>query len=278
MEDVKARWRPENLCVTRDLLHRTLLVNGMRMEESPIMAKYPTLWQAICTMICDFDVMTPKQLLSSFDDVFEDAMNATNMLSLAPFGGQRADTDANDNADDDEAETRNVGDWSGFGTSFLSFEDALTVLGDLGRVPPGPLLEAVLIAWAFGMCVELGSADDAGGDDSDDDEANRNPEDLKTEEIMKHAASMAFVLCKAVFARRLGAIQEALRLFIFNARVSHSRCVAVTKSLNDSMDACLSKMTEAAAALHLLMAKTLKDEGVDARNFHAARGNTELSQ
>jgi len=233
MENTVARWKPVGFEVTPSQIDDGLLINGMRMQEAPILNRYPALWDVLCSIIMDIDSMTPKQLLTEYDEVFEEAMDSANMISLTFLG------------DGGGAQG------SGAKAEFLSFEDALAVLGDRGRLPPGPLLEAVLIAWSFGMCIELGV-----DDDDDDDDGERHPDDLVTEEIMRRAASTAFVLCQAVFSHRMGAIGEALRIFVFNARASHSRCHQVTTSMNASMDACLDKMAEAVSALHLLASNT----------------------
>ena len=246
MENTVARWKPVGFEVTPSQVDDGLLINGMRMQEAPILNRYPALWDVLCSIIMDIDSMTPKQLLEEYDEVFEEAMDSANMISLTFLG------------DGDGAQGQGPGahgsgaHGSGANAEFLSFDDALAVLGDRGRLPPGPLLEAVLIAWSFGMCIELGVDDN----DDDDDDGERHPGDLVTEEIMRRAASTAFVLCQAVFSHRMGAIGEALRIFVFNARASHSRCHQVTTSMNASMNACLDKMAEAVSALHLLASNT----------------------
>ena len=271
MEDTKARWKPVGFEVTHSESDDGLLINGMRMQEAPILNQYPALWDVLCSIIMDIDSMTPKQLLAEYDEVFEEAMDSANMISLTFLGdgdgAQGQWSGAQGQVSGAQGQVSGAqgqwsgaqGQWSGAQgqvsdakAEFLSFEDALAVLGDRGRLPPGPLLEAVLIAWSFGMCIELGVDED----DDDDDDGERHPDDLVTEEIMRRAASTAFVLCQAVFSHRTGAIGEALRIFVFNARASHSRCHQVTTSLNASMDACLDKMTEAVSALHLLMNNT----------------------
>lgn len=255
MENTVARWKPVGFEVTPSQIDDGLLINGMRMQEAPILNRYPALWDVLCSIIMDIDSMTPKQLLEEYDEVFEEAMDAANMISLTFLGdadcaqGQGSSAQGQGSS----AQGRESGaQGSGAKAEFLSFDDALAVLGDRGRLPPGPLLEAVLIAWSFGMCIELGVDDH----DDDDDDGERHPGDLVTEEIMRRAASTAFVLCQAIFSHRMGAIGEALRIFVFNARASHSRCHQVTTSLNTSMDACLDKMAEAVSALHLLARNT----------------------
>ena len=221
------------------------------MQEAPILNRYPALWDVLCSIIMDIDSMTPKQVLEEYDEVFEEAMDAANMISLTFLGDADGAQERGSGAQGRESGAQGSGaQGSGAKAEFLSFDDALAVLGDCGRLPPGPLLEAVLIAWSFGMCIELGV------DDDDDDDGERHPGDLVTEEIMRRAASTAFVLCQAVFSHRMGAIGEALRIFVFNARASHSRCHQVTTSMNASMDACLDKMAEAVSALHLLASNT----------------------
>ena len=227
MEDTISRWNPAGFEVTHSENDDELLINGMRMQEASILNWYPVLWNVICSVIMDIDSMTPKQVLAEHDEVFDEMMESANMISLTLF-------------DDNER------------SEFLSFNDALAILRDEGRLPPCALLEAVLIAWSFGMCIELGLDDN----DDDDDDGERHPGDLVTEGIMRRAASTAFVLCQSVFTRRTGAILEALRVFVFNARASHSRCNQVTRSLNASMDSCLDKMSEAVSALHLLANNT----------------------
>ena len=283
MENTVARWKPVGLEVTPSQIGDGLLINGMRMQEAPILNRYPALWDVLCSIIMDIDSMTPKQLLAEYDEVFEEAMDSANMISLTFLGdgAQGRVSSAQGQVSGAQGQVSGAqgqvsgaqgqvsgaqgqvsgaqgqvsgaqGQGPGAKAEFLSFDDALAVLGDRGRLPPGPLLEAVLIAWSFGMCIELGVDDD----DDDDDDGERHPDDLVTEEIMRRAASTAFVLCQAVFSHRMGAIGEALRIFVFNARASHSRCHQVTTSLNASMDACLDKMSEAVSALHLLMSNT----------------------
>ena len=259
MENTVARWKPVGFEVTPSQVDDGLLINGMRMQEAPILNRYPALWDVLCSIIMDIDSMTPKQLLEEYDEVFEEAMDAANMISLTFLGdgdgaqeqGSGAQGSSAQGSSDQGPSAQGTGaQGTGAKAEFLSFDDALAVLGDRGRLPPGPLLEAVLIAWSFGMCIELGV------DDDDDDDGERHPGDLVTEEIMRRAASTAFVLCQAVFSHRMGAIGEALRIFVFNARASHSRCHQVTTSMNASMDACLDKMAEAVSALHLLASNT----------------------
>lgn len=214
MENTVARWKPCGFVVSS-----SKAINGMKMQEAPILNRCSTLWNVQCAVIEGLDHMTPKQLLAEIDEVFESALDCANMISLTML--------------DD-----------------VAFENDLAALRDHGYAPPGPLLEAVLIAWSFGLSLELGI------DDDDDDGTETHPDDLVTKRIMVRAASAAYVLCQAVFTCRTGAIREALRVFVFNARASHSRCNQVTKSLNASLDACLDKMSEAVSALRLLETNT----------------------